>query len=143
MRRAHSAGRRRARIGISAGCSATSSRASREPREPRDRQRGLPRKPNVWVAEMGERKQHATQARPADNVGPVAQGSPNGAAGAAVARPTRGSSLTRAATVRLGGRLVKIAASVVAFGLASRALGVHELGVYVVVFAYIQLFNTV
>src|SRR5690242_4524714 len=94
---------------------------------------------------MGERKQHATQARPADNVGPAAQGSLNGAAGAgaAVARPARGGSLTHAATVRLGGRLVKIAASVIAFGLASRALGVHELGVYVVVFAYIQLFNTV
>ena len=92
---------------------------------------------------MGERKQHATQAQPADNVGPAAQGSLNGAAGAAVARSPRGGSLTHAATVRLGGRLVKIAASVIAFGLASRALGVHELGVYVVVFAYIQLFNIV
>lgn len=91
---------------------------------------------------MGERKQYATEARP-DTTGASLQGSPNGAAVARVARTARGGSLTHAATVRLGGRLVKIAASVIAFGLASRALGVHELGIYVVVFAYIQLFNTV
>ncbi|MGE5334604.1 MAG: glycosyltransferase [Nitrososphaerota archaeon] len=91
---------------------------------------------------MGENKQYATQAQP-DIAGPVLQGSQGGAAVAPKAGAIRGRSLTHAAAIRLGGRMAKIAASVVAFGLASRALGPNALGNYVLVFAFIQLFNTV
>lgn len=91
---------------------------------------------------MVDNKRYATQTQ-SDAAGVALPGSPGGASSAGSGKTPRGGSLTRAATVRLGGRMAKIAASVIAFGLAARALSGDALGTYVVVFAYIQLFNTV
>ncbi|HEU4784878.1 MAG TPA: flippase, partial [Ktedonobacterales bacterium] len=88
---------------------------------------------------MVDDRQYATQAQP-EAAGAALPSNRGGGGGAKAAH---GRSLTHAATTRLGGRLAKIAASVIAFGLAARALSGDALGTYVIVFAYIQLFNTV
>src|SRR6185437_4971398 len=91
---------------------------------------------------MVDNKRYATQTQ-SDAAGVALPGSPQGASGGGGGNAPRGGSLTHAATIRLGGRMAKIAASVIAFGLAARALTGDALGTYVVVFAFIQLFNTV
>ncbi|HEU5348374.1 MAG TPA: glycosyltransferase [Ktedonobacterales bacterium] len=91
---------------------------------------------------MGDNERFATQAR-VDVPGAALQASQGEAVIAPGKGATRGRSLTHAAAIRLGGRMAKIAASVIAFGLAARALGGHDLGNFVTVFAFIQLFNTV
>ncbi|HEY7341812.1 MAG TPA: glycosyltransferase [Ktedonobacterales bacterium] len=91
---------------------------------------------------MVDNKQYATQAQ-AEAAGAALPTSRAGTAAARGANTPRGRSLTHEATIRLGGRLTKIAAGVIAFGLAARALSGDALGIYVTAFAFIQLFNTV
>jgi O-antigen/teichoic acid export membrane protein len=57
--------------------------------------------------------------------------------------PWQKSHLAWRAFIQLLGRLAKIIAGVLAFGLASRTLGVAHFGNFVVAFAYIVIFNTV
>lgn len=92
---------------------------------------------------MSDNQRNATQTPP-EFASATVQGSQGGATiapDAAVAQ--RGRNLTQAAVIRLGGRMAKIAASVIAFGLAARVLGGHTLGTFVTVFAFVQIFNTV
>ena|SRR5579862_3762815 len=51
--------------------------------------------------------------------------------------------LLRGTIVQVAGRVLKIGAGVIAFSLASRGLGVDYFGDYVVVFAFVMLFNAV
>ena len=91
---------------------------------------------------MVDNKRYMTRTQ-AEAAGAALPASRVGAAAARDANAPRGRSLTHEATIRLGGRLAKIAAGVIAFGLAARALSGDALGIYVTAFAFIQLFNTV